>query len=247
VTSGCALDRSYGVLDGEYTIMLYMRRMLEGLSRLQKLVIIPRTSNSGNQHVGGEEGGDARQLRRRCLLSELRHPVSRQATFARSDFSVPDATTLRSVGSATAWRIMQSRERDRSWMEEGVPTDSTSAGEPFIPAQGPEVRASDADRDRVIGVLRIAAADGQLTVDELGERMGAALSSRTLGELAVLIGDLVAGPGRAGTVTAQAEEVIGIDQCGGSADAPSAGWFRGGWIHGRGSPNREPTEASERH
>jgi hypothetical protein len=55
------------------------------------------------------------------------------------------------------------------------------------------MRASDADRDRVLDVLREAAAEGRLTPDELDERMGAALAARTLGELAALTADLPAG------------------------------------------------------
>ena len=84
-----------------------------------------------------------------------------------------------------------------------------------FPATGgpPEVRASDADRDRVVDVLRGAVGDGRLTADEFGERMEAALSARTLGELAVLTADLVTGTARA---AARAEEVIRIDQKGGS-------------------------------
>jgi hypothetical protein len=77
----------------------------------------------------------------------------------------------------------------------------------------PEVRASDGDRDQVVDVLRVALGDGRLTTDEFGERMGAALSARTLGELAVLTADLVTSTVRAG---ARAEEVIRIDQKGGS-------------------------------
>src|SRR6516165_1033052 len=53
-----------------------------------------------------------------------------------------------------------------------------------VSADFPEMRASDADRDRVVDVLRDAAGDGRLTADEFEERMEAALSSRTLGELA---------------------------------------------------------------
>ena len=83
-------------------------------------------------------------------------------------------------------------------------------------ADFPELRASDADRDRVIEVLRSALGDGRLTEDEFEERVEAALSARTLGELAGLTADLVGGPGRPGAVTAQAEDVIRIDQRGGS-------------------------------
>ena len=71
-----------------------------------------------------------------------------------------------------------------------MPTDVPPAGEPSGAGAAPEVRASDADRDRVVDVLRDAAADGRLTVDEFDERMATALSSRTLGELAVLTADL---------------------------------------------------------
>jgi Domain of unknown function (DUF1707) len=65
-------------------------------------------------------------------------------------------------------------------------------------------------------VLRVAAGDGRLTPDELDERLEAALSSRTLGELAMLTADLVAGPGLPGEAAAEAEDVIRIDQRGGS-------------------------------
>ena len=65
-------------------------------------------------------------------------------------------------------------------------------------------------------VLRVAAVDGRLTPDELEERLEAALSSRTLGELAALTADLVPALGMLGAATAQAEDVIRIDQRGGS-------------------------------
>jgi Domain of unknown function (DUF1707) len=74
------------------------------------------------------------------------------------------------------------------------------------------MRASDADRDRVVDMLREAVGDGRLTADEFDERLEAALSSRTLGELAVLIADL----DRSGLAPAQADDVIRLDQRGGS-------------------------------
>jgi hypothetical protein len=76
----------------------------------------------------------------------------------------------------------------------------------------PEMRASDADRERVIDVLRAAAGQGRLTAEEFGQRLEAALSSRTFGELAALTADL--GPGAGGSPVAEA--VIRIDQRGGS-------------------------------
>ncbi|HEY5016564.1 MAG TPA: DUF1707 domain-containing protein [Streptosporangiaceae bacterium] len=55
-----------------------------------------------------------------------------------------------------------------------------------------DLRASDADRERVVAMLAEALADGRLSHDEHGERMSAALSARTLGELARLTTDLAA-------------------------------------------------------
>jgi hypothetical protein len=54
------------------------------------------------------------------------------------------------------------------------------------------LRASHADRDRVVEVLREAAGDGRLTSDELDERLERALTARTYGELATLTADLPA-------------------------------------------------------
>ena len=89
-------------------------------------------------------------------------------------------------------------------------------GEPSGPGSWSEMRASDADRDRVMEVLRVAAVEGRLTPDELEERLEAALSSRTLGELAALTADLVAAPSVPDVTRAQAEDMVRIDQRGGS-------------------------------
>ena len=76
------------------------------------------------------------------------------------------------------------------------------------------LRASHADRDRVVDVLRVAAGDGRLTAEELDERVEAALSARTVGELAVLTTDLPTGA--AGTPV-EVKDVARIRQRGGSA------------------------------
>ena len=55
-------------------------------------------------------------------------------------------------------------------------------------------RASDADRDRVIDLLKAAFAQGRLTKDELDERLGQALAARTDADLAALTADLHPGP-----------------------------------------------------
>ena len=92
----------------------------------------------------------------------------------------------------------------------------SSAGESSGPGAPPRMRASDADRERVVEVLCDAAGDGRLTAEEFDERLETALSSRTLDELAVLTADLTGEPGRTGAATVQAEDVIRIDKRGGS-------------------------------
>jgi hypothetical protein len=62
--------------------------------------------------------------------------------------------------------------------------------DPRDPAVAP-LRASDADRNVVHGVLTEAFADGRLDRDEYDERSAATLQSRTLGELPALVTDLV--------------------------------------------------------
>jgi hypothetical protein len=59
------------------------------------------------------------------------------------------------------------------------------------PRQAPrDLRASDADRDRVLAMLGEAMGDGRLTAEEHSERVQRAFSARTLGELADLTTDL---------------------------------------------------------
>jgi hypothetical protein len=56
----------------------------------------------------------------------------------------------------------------------------------------PELRASDADRERTVAALRHHAAMGRLSLDELDERTERAYEARTLGDLAELHTDLPA-------------------------------------------------------
>jgi len=62
-----------------------------------------------------------------------------------------------------------------------------------------ELRASDADRERAVELLRGHAAVGRLDVDELDERCARAFSAKTFGELDELTADLppVSAPPRA--------------------------------------------------
>lgn len=57
-----------------------------------------------------------------------------------------------------------------------------------------DLRASDADRERVAEVLNRALGDGRLTFDEHAERLERTFAARTLGDLVELTTDLV--PGR---------------------------------------------------
>ncbi|MEU4536441.1 DUF1707 domain-containing protein [Streptosporangium sp. NPDC023825] len=57
-------------------------------------------------------------------------------------------------------------------------------------AAGPEMRASDGDRDKVASVLREHYAQGRLTTEEFDERLEQLYTSKTYGELAVLTSDL---------------------------------------------------------
>ncbi|OIJ65630.1 DUF1707 SHOCT-like domain-containing protein [Streptomyces mangrovisoli] len=68
------------------------------------------------------------------------------------------------------------------------------------PAPAPpvaELRASDADRDRIADILREALAEGRLTADEHAERVEGVLHAKTVGELEVFIRDLPAAHQRA--------------------------------------------------
>jgi hypothetical protein len=58
----------------------------------------------------------------------------------------------------------------------------------------PAIRASSADRERTVDVLKAAFAEGRLTQDEYDERMGAAYEARTYGDLDALVTDLPVGP-----------------------------------------------------
>ncbi len=56
----------------------------------------------------------------------------------------------------------------------------------------PELRASDADRERVAEVLRDAVAEGRLDMEEFEERLEATYKARTYGDLTPITQDLPA-------------------------------------------------------
>ncbi|MFD9329091.1 DUF1707 domain-containing protein [Streptomyces sp. NPDC060065] len=100
-------------------------------------------------------------------------------------------------------------------MSEPVPFGGTPPEPP-----GPELRASDADREQVSEVLRDALAEGRLDMEEFEERLEATYKARTYGELAPITRDLpapgvtppvvnmVKGPAEGGT-GAWADRIVG--------------------------------------
>ena len=64
----------------------------------------------------------------------------------------------------------------------------------YQPRMHSSMRASSADRERAVDVLKAGFAEGRLTQDEYNDRMGRAYAARTYGELAALTADLPAGP-----------------------------------------------------
>jgi uncharacterized protein DUF1707 len=87
---------------------------------------------------------------------------------------------------------------------------------------GEELRASHADRDQVVELLRVAAGDGRLSPEELDDRLEQALTARTYAELAALTADLPATPGAVvmppgvTAVSATPKELVRIDVRGSS-------------------------------
>lgn len=57
-------------------------------------------------------------------------------------------------------------------------------------SRAPALRASDADRERAAELLRTAAGDGRLTMEELTERLSTAYAARTREELETLVADI---------------------------------------------------------
>lgn len=78
------------------------------------------------------------------------------------------------------------------------------------------IRIGHAERDEAVGALREAAGEGRLTLDELDERIEAALRARTRGDLTALLTDLLPG--------GQLEAVVNPDAAPPSPGAPGWSW-----------------------
>jgi hypothetical protein len=74
--------------------------------------------------------------------------------------------------------------------------------------QHPDLRASDAERERTIDALRDAAGEGRLTFEELAERIESAAGARTRGELAEVTHDLPTAGTATTVATAASSEVV---------------------------------------
>jgi class 3 adenylate cyclase len=122
---------------------------------------------------------------------------------------LPDGVGLRELGTR---QLKDLSRPERIYQVEAaflVERPAVSAATELAPPSGP--RASHADRDRVAEVLRAAAADGRLTADELDQRLEAALTARTLADLAPLLTDLTT------TATPEAADMARIAVGSGSA------------------------------
>src|SRR5690606_19873432 len=109
--------------------------------------------------------------RRRCPGAAHRRPST------RSGCSSPWDRHSRKPSCHTPARRFAERTAPTLWcVSDNLPDRAT--------------RASDADRERVVDLLRDAASDGRLDLDEFEERMTAAYRARTYGELDPLTKDL---------------------------------------------------------
>lgn len=83
-------------------------------------------------------------------------------------------------------------------------TDSSRVPAPH-PRRDPELRASHADREAVAELLRAAAGDGRIDLEELEERLEKAFAAKTYGDLEPLTADL---PDQAAVTAPEAEEPL---------------------------------------
>ena len=101
------------------------------------------------------------------------------------------------------------------------------SGPPAVPDRG-SLRASDADRERVANILREAAGDGRLTMEELDERLDAVYTAKTYAELEPITRDLPAAGTAHAPVPAQSSAVQ-ESRIGGVASSEGAFAILGGF------------------
>jgi class 3 adenylate cyclase len=113
--------------------------------------------------------------------------VSAAAAELLSD-ELPDGVGLRELGTHQLKDL--SRPERIYQVEAAFLAELPAAIVARQPGAAAGLRASHADRDRVVDVLKAAAADGRLTADDLDQRLEAALTARTLADLEPLVADL---------------------------------------------------------
>ena len=85
-------------------------------------------------------------------------------------------------------------------MESHDPTELSADG----------LRASDAERERVVDQLKVAATEGRLTLEELADRTEAAYGATARGELERVVADLPAATARSATPAKTRRTFVGI-------------------------------------
>jgi hypothetical protein len=104
----------------------------------------------------------------------------------------------------------------------------TNVPERANPSDPRDLRASDADREQVAEVLRMAAGDGRLGLEELDERLGAVYAAKTYAELEPLTRDLPTGATSAHAPAGGPPARIGGPPTSRAAVAVMAGFHRRG-------------------
>jgi hypothetical protein len=131
--------------------------------------------------------------------------------------------------------------------EGGALSTQETQGSPAWPAAGgPQMLASDANRDTAAGLLNAALAEGRLTADEYDQRLSAAYAARTWQQLDQLTADLPAPPAAATTGQAAPAMFAGVDLCLLCVllvVCPPAGiaWLCFAWHRSRTDPDRRLT------
>jgi hypothetical protein len=112
--------------------------------------------------------------------------------------TVPEALAAGAAGVVGTWgslhavRLMgDAHGRWAQAMLAGPPASAPRlAPPPRRPSGDPQLRASDAERESVVGLLNVHCAAGRLSAEELDERVDAALKAKTRGDLNGLLRDL---------------------------------------------------------
>jgi class 3 adenylate cyclase len=128
---------------------------------------------------------------------------------------LPDGVGLRELGTQQLKDL--SRPERLYQVEAAFLVTRPTAPAATQPGQPAGVRASHADRDRVVEVLRTAAGDGRLSADDLDQRLEAALTARTLADLEPLLADLTTAGG------AEVRDLVRIE-CGSGSVKRDRSW-----------------------